>query len=137
MPLGRSISFQGEITTMKLEAPHRRRPKKQDDERSPMTASEAREHIDRISNSFDRMDHIIELYKFQTGVTFDVDEWERILGEKWTSCDRIRTSLTNLRRCLGTRGPKRTMMTPEENAAYDALPDTVTVYRGCDQSVMT
>jgi hypothetical protein len=122
---------------MQLERPHRRRPKKRDDEQPTMTASEARQHINRISNSFDRMDHIIELYKFQTGVTFDVDEWERILGEKWTSCDRIRTSLANLRLCLGTRGPKRNMMTAEENAAYDALPDTVSVYRGCDKSAMT
>lgn len=30
--------------------------------------------------------------------------------------------------------PIREMMGPEENSAYDALPDTVTIYRGCGQA---
>jgi hypothetical protein len=28
-------------------------------------------------------------------------------------------------------------MSPEESAAYDALPQTVTIHRGCDASVLT
>jgi hypothetical protein len=33
--------------------------------------------------------------------------------------------------------PLRPVMTTQENAAYDALPDTVECFRGCDRSVLT
>lgn len=36
-----------------------------------------------------------------------------------------------LKRVLGCRGPIRSIMDIEENKCYDALPETVTVYRGC------
>ncbi len=38
-----------------------------------------------------------------------------------------------LRSVLGMTGPIREMMDAEENAVYDRLPDTVTLFRGCNE----
>jgi hypothetical protein len=67
----------------------------------------------------------------------DYEDWLTLLGDQWTRFDNVREYLPVLRKLLGTYGPVRPMMTPEENAAYDALPETVTCYRGCDSSVLT
>jgi hypothetical protein len=58
-------------------------------------------------------------------------EWLRALCEYWSVCDRIGYHLKELKGELGTKGPLREMMNEEELAAYDALPEEVTVYRGC------
>ena len=42
-----------------------------------------------------------------------------------------------MRKLMGTSGPLRKMMTPQENETYDGLPDSVTCFRGCDQSFLT
>lgn len=70
------------------------------------------------------MGEILELFN-----ALDYRDWLKLLGEEWTSCDNIREYVPVLKRLMGTRGPLRNMMTPEENAAYDALPLSVTVYR--------
>jgi hypothetical protein len=59
-------------------------------------------------------------------------QWLELLGENWTSCDVISLYRRTLRSVLGVNGTIREMMNAEENAAYDMLTDTVTVYRGCD-----
>ncbi len=63
-------------------------------------------------------------------------EWLRLLGDEWTGCDRISRYRPELKEVLGTSGPIREMMAPEENAAYDQLPERVTCYRGCDASCL-
>ena len=61
------------------------------------------------------------------------EDWLALLGEQWIRCDRgISTFQPELQRALPHRGPVRLMMTDDENAAYDALPDVVTIFRGCD-----
>jgi hypothetical protein len=55
-----------------------------------------------------------------------------ILRDEWTSFHNISNSLEELGDIFPLYGPVRAMMTSEENAAYDALPARVPVYRGCD-----
>jgi hypothetical protein len=66
----------------------------------------------------------------------DYSDWLTVLGEVWTYCDNVREHSAELRRLLGTAGPLLPMMNAEEMAAYDALPDQVTVYRGCSARYM-
>jgi hypothetical protein len=64
------------------------------------------------------------------------DEWLRLLGEMWSCCDNIGIYRLRLRSLVGTDGPIREMMNAAEHAAYFALPDTVTVFRGCGPNNM-
>jgi hypothetical protein len=56
------------------------------------------------------------------------EDWLTLVGDQWSRCDRGIGSY----KLDPHRGPVRLMMTAEENAAYDALPEVVTIYRGCD-----
>jgi hypothetical protein len=85
----------------------------------------------RFANSFTRMGAVIDLIG-----EIPSKEWLAMLGDSWSDCDNIRDYRGILRNWLGTSGPIREMMTPEENAAYDALPERVTCHRGCDASAM-
>jgi hypothetical protein len=61
------------------------------------------------------------------------EDWLTLVGDQWTRCDRwISASQSELQEALPYRGPVRLMMTGEDNAVYDALPEVVTIYRGCD-----
>ena len=60
----------------------------------------------------------------------------RAVGERWPNCDRLTPYRflfdPYLREYRNTRGfPIVEAMAPAERAAYDALPETVVVYRGC------
>ena len=56
-----------------------------------------------------------------------------MLGNQWIRCDRgISLFQPQLREAPPHRGPVRPMMTDDENASYDALPEVVTIFRGCD-----
>ena len=90
------------------------------------TLEEAMENL-RLSGSHTRIPAILDLFGL-----VDIDEWYRLLGENWSSCDYVSLHGRALKARLGVVGPLRAMMTPEENAAYDALPNVVTIYRGCD-----
>jgi hypothetical protein len=59
------------------------------------------------------------------------DDWHTLLGEAWNICDNIGAHRNLLRRMLPPSGPVRQMMNADERAAYDALPERLTVYRGC------
>lgn len=67
----------------------------------------------------------------------DHEDWLALLGEFWNMCDNIRDYSSILRSELGTIGPLMPMMTPEERIAYAALPDVLTVYRGCSAQRLT
>jgi hypothetical protein len=58
-----------------------------------------------------------------------------LLGQHWSTCDNIREYRRDLKARMGIVGPLRAMMTHDETAAYDALPDVVSCYRGCDASI--
>ena len=95
--------------------------------RSPEELKEAL----RYSDSYSRLATLIEL----GGVTASF-EWLTMLGESWSCCDNISEYMVELFDShFGCRHPDdlpiREMMSNDEQAEYDALPDFVTVYRGC------
>jgi hypothetical protein len=57
--------------------------------------------------------------------------WLRVLGEEWSGFDNVGVFQPLLMRILPALGPVREMMSAKENRAYDALPEVLTVYRGC------
>lgn len=98
---------------------------------------EAREHVLLHSNSKTRMDMVLDycpwLKPYGLGERIlRYEHWLRLLGENWTGCDIVTPYAQTLKPVMGVDGPLRPMMDAPENAAYDALPDTVTVYRGSD-----
>jgi hypothetical protein len=56
------------------------------------------------------------------------------VGSEWSCCDNIGQYRLLLRWLLPEEGPIPELMDPNERAAYDALPDRLTVYRGCGTS---
>jgi hypothetical protein len=58
-------------------------------------------------------------------------EWLQLLGSEWSSCDNIGPHRLRLRALLPPAGPVLELMEPAEADAYRALPDRLTVYRGC------
>jgi len=76
-------------------------------------------------NAYTRMEAIIGMVG-KMGLT----EWLKVLGEEWSCCDNIASYLPALKKLL----PKcslHPMMDDEELTALAALPETLTVYRGC------
>jgi hypothetical protein len=67
----------------------------------------------------------------------DCGDWLALVGENWTTSDNIRDYVRELRCALGTAGPLLHMITSMERAAYAALPDMLTVYRGCSARHLT
>jgi hypothetical protein len=78
-----------------------------------------------LTNSYTRMTALHDLF-FQ----MEREQWLRLLGDWWSICDDIGRHRSWLRIALPRLGPVRELMTPEEQAAWDALPQTVTIYRG-------
>lgn len=64
------------------------------------------------------------------------DEWLKLLGDKWSFMiitpyiDELMAGGSLLGDAIGT-GAVYLMMSDEEIAFYESLPDTVTIYRGC------
>jgi hypothetical protein len=61
-------------------------------------------------------------------------DWRTLLGEVWTKCDNVGAYREELQRAMFPTGQPHTcpeMMTQEEREALAALPELVTVYRGC------
>jgi hypothetical protein len=97
----------------------------------PTSLEAAGVYVARYATSYTRMDEIL---KFRNELIRP--DWLALLGEGWPRCDNLIMYYGLLRRILKTIGPLRTMMTPQENAAYDALPEKITIYRGCGQANM-
>lgn len=81
-----------------------------------------------LTNSFNRMDMMLLLRRHMR-----VADWWCLLGEHWSSCDRISSHKERLRRYLSTarRPHLDAMMTDDELGAMESMPDAITVYRGC------
>ena len=58
----------------------------------------------------------------------------RVMQENWSDCDNTWTLRDKFTRLLGSRGviPAH-LMTPENRAFYDSLPDRIEIYRGCSK----
>lgn len=98
-------------------------------ERIPLRA--ALDEIFRVRRN-EMMAATLGLYRLM-----DRTDWFRALGVAWTGCEDIYEWQRGLRMIFSERlrgAPTRAireMMDDRELAAYDALPDRVTVYRGC------
>ena len=79
-------------------------------------------------DSYERLPAILNL-----GEWMGYADFLRLLGEEWSSFDNVSQHIDELWASPLTNAdfPVREMMTPNEQAAYDALPDVVTIYRGC------
>jgi hypothetical protein len=77
-------------------------------------------------DSYSRMGYLIEVWGGMNRA-----DWLRLVGSQWSCCDNIGQHRLMLRWLLPEEGPIPELMDPDERAAYDALPDRLTVYRGC------
>lgn len=79
-----------------------------------------------MADSYSRMAALLDLYR-----ETPYSEWLALLGEHWSGCDNIGRYRLLLRQLLPKHGPVIEMMTAEELDQYHALPDQLTVFRGC------
>ena len=82
--------------------------------------------IVRFADSYSRLEIVLSLHSRMQN-----NDWFRLLGEMWSICDNIASHRLSLRNLIGTKGPVREMMDEAEETAYDLLPETITVFRGC------
>jgi hypothetical protein len=99
--------------------------------RRAIALPEACEKMDRYCDSYSRLPTIIRLW-FRCGLA--KADALALLGEHWSTCDNIGAHTDMLQTFLPD-GPAPEMMTEGERAALDALPESVTVYRGADRGV--
>jgi hypothetical protein len=101
-----------------------------------LTYEQGREAI-KFCNSYSRLPDLLGLHRFGSDERYvEHKDWCRLLGEEWSGFDNIATYRTQLRFVLahGSRrmpDTERLMMDATELAAFDALPEKVTIYRGC------
>lgn len=100
-------------------------------EELPTDYDQAREWIWVNCNSYEKMHALMYLHG-----ELDFSEWLKLLGEFWQSCDNIGVYAGDLlwiiREWLDE--PHSTipeLMDNDDPAAYDALPDQITIFRGC------
>jgi hypothetical protein len=81
-----------------------------------------------------RLQYMMVTYAPECGYDSELsrDEWPFLLREFWIGCEGFHKCIWDLRGSLPQHGPVRTLMTSRERAAYDALPETVVIYRGQD-----
>jgi hypothetical protein len=81
-----------------------------------------------LANSYSRMNTILTLRRHMSA-----PDWWRLLGENWNICDNIAAHKHQLRPMLLKANPTnlRSMMQTHELRALAAMPDEITVYRGC------
>lgn len=80
------------------------------------------------ANSYTRMKTILELRRHMSA-----PDWWQLLGSNWDICDNIASHKYRLRSLLLNANPTnlRAMMRSHERRALAAMPDEITVYRGC------
>lgn len=88
-------------------------------------------YLYRWFDSHSRLPTLIELYR---DGCISRAAFLRILGKQWSGFDNIAEYTLELCGTLGGADHTiRAMMTPKERHTFDALPDTVTIYRGCGE----
>jgi hypothetical protein len=93
---------------------------------APMTYEQANA-VCVFSDSFYRMHKIIDMFFHKYRLNYE--DWCKLIGDWWSSCDFTSLHKNTLKYLLNAPTPE--MMDEEELNVYNALPDTVTVYRGC------
>ncbi len=99
-----------------------------------LTLAQAREHL-QFCGSFDRLPTLCSIAPL-----LEWSDFLTVLGEEWQGCDNI-AAYTNVdgelwdtpfsELVFAPLEYRSWMMTPEERSALEALPEIVTVYRGC------
>ena len=84
--------------------------------------------LHRWCGSYEQAEYLLRLRR-----RMDREQWLTLLGKHWSGCDNLGRYRTDFRRRLGTEGPLWSMMDAEAAAAYNSLPQTATVFRGCDR----
>jgi hypothetical protein len=80
----------------------------------------------RFESSYSRLPLILELRPYMRESV-----WFRLLGEEWSGCDNIGVHGREIRRAVGAKANIKQMMTASERRKLEAMPEKVTVYRGC------
>lgn len=81
----------------------------------------------RFTDSYSRMGTLLWLQP-----RMHRTDWLTVLGRYWSVCDNVREHRKDLRYLLlMSPAPLLPMMNEEEQAVYEALPDVITIYRGC------
>ena len=76
--------------------------------------------------SYSRRDELLALFR-----EMSYPDWLTVCGENWSGCDNIAPARLWFRRLLPARGPVAPMMDTQECMAWEALPERLTIYRGC------
>jgi hypothetical protein len=83
-------------------------------------------------DSYGRLGEIVGLYG-----TMPMGKWWQVLGYHWTGCDNIAEYAGWLSsRFKRSSRLRLNMMFKEDHAGHDALPDVLTIYRGCYEDNM-
>jgi hypothetical protein len=88
-------------------------------------ALEEAQRLALLASSYTRLPTIIDLW-----FRMDRDQWLTLLGDNWSVCDNVGAHWRWLQMLLPKVGPVLPMMDTDERAAWDALPDRMTIYRG-------
>ena len=107
---------------------HRRRGARYKNSR-PMSFEKLYELLICSTNGAERLEQLFHPF-FRRNLSDE--QFFAILRDEWVLFHNISDSIEELGEVFPLYGPVRAMMTPEENAAYDALPDGLTAHRGCD-----
>jgi hypothetical protein len=85
----------------------------------------------RFANSYNRLPTLLDAYKRGWGRRHTCT-WFAVLSECWSSCDNISCFQRELEIIFRRNRNLWVEMTPSnERGALDALPEVVTIYRGC------
>ena len=98
---------------------------------APDFSLETHEEALAMSDSYGHLEYLLKLIPEGTKPN---EEWFRLLGEWWSSCDgmyRFRYALAKVLR-EATRQELDAMMDQDEMERFKELPETIRAYRGCD-----
>jgi hypothetical protein len=94
-----------------------------------VTFKEANDRLYGIGfNTSNRLPEVLDLAERMT-----YESWLRLLGEHWSGFDHITDYKLELFGLTDGVRPAKQMMDHKEWAAFEKLPDTITVYRGCGE----
>ena len=106
--------------------------------RPTLTLEEGRDAL-KYCNSFNRLPTLLSISPIGSVGRMDYPDWYTLLGEEWSVCDNIGLYRKDLKFCMFLCCTPHTcpeMMGEQERAALAALPERVTIYRGCGPSNM-
>lgn len=85
----------------------------------------------KFCNSYSILPSIITLH-YESDLS--IEDWLSLLGEHWTCCDNIyehQEQLSDIFSLIEPHEARLYMMSDEDKALFDSLPDYITIFRGC------